>query len=111
MSIEAPQLPDKSVGEVRLASVSFAGRLDAGVTLTGTPTVTDATGDLTISSASVSTGNLTINGETVVTGDAVQFLVTGGTAGTTYPIRISCATTSSPAETVRGRVRLRVVAD
>lgn len=113
MSIEAPELPAMSVGEDRLAAVSFAGKLDSGVLLTGTPTVTEATGTLTLSSKAVSTGNLTINNETVLTGQAVQFLVDAGnaTAGTVYTIRIACATDSTPAETVRGRVRVRVVAD
>lgn len=126
--------PTMSAGATRLAAVSFAKDLDADALLTGTPTVTEvgkvtfdadgkmvldddglptyiASTDLTLSNKAVNTAQLTILGDAVAIGKAVQFLVTGTAAtikGNTYIISISCATTSSPAETLVWWALLRV---
>ncbi len=109
--ITAPQVQQKAASEVRNVAVSFAGKLDDGELLTGTPTVTVSPTGPTIASESVSAEALTINGESVAAGAAVQFRVSGGTAGVTYTITVSCATDASPAQTLRGKVTLEVVAD
>ena len=104
----APQIQCKTASEVRLVSVSFSGKLDENELLTGTPTVTDATGDLTLNNKAVNTAALKINRATVPVGEAVQFSVAGGTAGEQYIINILCSTDSSPAETLEQNVILEV---
>lgn len=112
MSITAPQIQVKAASEERNIAVSFAGRLDTGEVLTGTPLVVEVTStDLTISNKAVSTASLTIDGDTVPTAEAVQFKVTGGTAGTSYKIKITADTDSSPAQKLIGIVKLKVIAD
>ena len=106
----APQINHKTVSEVRNDAVSFAGKLDVGELLTGTPTIPAVT-DLTFSNKVVSTAALTINGVSVPIGEAVQFKVSGGVAGKRYTIQISCATDATPAQTLYGSVILDVEAD
>lgn len=108
MSSVVPERRTKTEDEVRNVAVDFTQELDSGELLAGTPTITESTGDLTISNKAVSTSSLTINGSTVATGGAVQFKVSGGTAGTTYTINIQCSTDSSPAQTVEADVELEV---
>lgn len=102
------QIQSKTVSETRNVAVSFAGVLDDGELLTGTPTVS-ATG-VTVSGAAVTSAAMTILGESVPAGEAVKFAVTGGTAGR-YVIAVTCATNSTPAQSLRGSVTLDVVAD
>lgn len=106
----APQQPTLAVGETRLFSVSFAGKLSTSETLTGTPTVTEqTTSDLTIANKAVSTTALTIDGETVAIGEAVQFTVAGQLAANSpYTVAITCGTTSTPAQTLKGYVTFLV---
>ena len=112
MSHKASQVHSKSVSAVRNISVSFAEPLDAGETLTGTPTaVEETTSDLTIASVAVSTSILTIDGNSVAIGEAITFNVTGGLAGREYAINITCGTTSTPAQTLTGEVTLCIDAD
>lgn len=111
MSI-ALQTQQKTASEVRNVAVSFAGKLDSGELLTGTPTVTEVTTtDLTFASQAVNTAALTINGVSTAIGRAAQFKVTGGTAGTTYEITVSCGTDATPAQTLYGTIKLKVVED
>lgn len=111
----APQIQTKKVSEVRNVAVSFSGKLDDGELLTGTPVVTDANSpspaELTFSNEAVNTSAKTINGISVPIGEAVQFKVAGGTAGKTYNINIVVTTDATPAQTLYGKVRLRVLAD
>lgn len=119
-TITSPELRAMSESEVRNAAVSFVGRLDAGETLTGTPTVTevDANGNtvspanLTFSNVGVNTAALTINGLSVAIGQAVQFNVTAG-AGLDgdYNINVKCGTNASPAQTLIVKCKLRVLSD
>ncbi len=97
--------------ETRAVKVSFADDLDSGELLTGTPTVAEiTTSDLTLANKAVSTGSLTILGKTVATGAAVQFTVTGGTAGTTYEVKITCGTDATPAQTLEAVVEIEFIA-
>ena len=109
MSTIARQVPCKEESEVRNVAVDFTDELDAGELLTGTPTVTEAT--LTIGNIAINTAPLTINGRTVAIGAAVQFNVSGGTATTTYDIKVSVDTDATPAQTLLTTCKLLVVPD
>lgn len=115
MTLEAPQTHVKTAGETRLCTVSFRDILSSGELLTGTPTVVEVTtSDLTLSSKAVNTAAVPVSDvypEQVAIGQAVQFLAAGGTAGTTYTIRVTCGTDASSAQTLSRRVRLKVVTD
>lgn len=105
----ATQIRSKGSQETRNVAVSYADKLEAGELLTGTPTITDSTGDLTLSNKVVSTGSLTINGVSVAAGAAVTFTVAGGTASTTYDIRIQCGTDATNAQTFDDHVQIEVL--
>ena len=109
-TIASPELHAKAVSEVRNVAVDFRGRLDDGELLSGTPTVTQAT--LVPTNVGVNVAEKKINGWTVAIGQAVQFQVpAGGTPSTVYTFQISCATNSTPAQTLRALVLMLVVAD
>lgn len=101
----------KTAGETRNVAVSFDDELDVDEQLTGTPTIVDVGGVLTLDNKVVSTAELEINDKTVAIGRAVQFSVEGGVAGTTYTVRITCTTTSTPTQTVIGKLYVKVVSD
>lgn len=102
----APQIRTISLGEARINSVDFTGKLDSGETLTGTPTITEVTTDsLALTSKSVSTAALVINGVEVPIGMAVQFKATPTVTGS-YKVDILCGT--SAGQTVEGRVLIQV---
>jgi hypothetical protein len=115
MSNKAPQVNEKTVSEIRNCAVSFAGKLDSGELLAGTPSVIDSATPspqtITISSVNINTEALTINGESVPAGEAVQFTVAGGTANTVYTLQASCGTDSSPAQALYGSLDLEVTPD
>lgn len=115
MGNKAPQINEKTVSEDRNCSISFAGKLDSGELLTGTPVITDCGAPspevLTFSNEAVNTAELTINGVTVPIGEAVQFKVIGGVANAKYTIKAQCGTDATPAQTLIGSVELRVKAD
>lgn len=94
------ELKPKSVAEVRNAVVDFQGKLSAGEILTGTPTVTSVPTGLTFANIAVNTVALTVNDVAVAIGEAVQFKVSGGTAGTRYTLVISAGTNATPAQTL-----------
>ncbi len=102
----APQRPRLTPNETRLFSVSFAGQLDSGELLTGTPLVTEeTTSNLTITNKALNTAVLTVNDVEVAIGQAVQFLVTGQLVATgAYKIRVKCGTDATPAQTIEGFV-------
>ena len=106
-----PKFVRKHVSEVRAVAVDFGAVLDSGELLTGTPTVTEATGGVTLGSKAVNTGSITVNGRTVITGQAVQFTITGGTAGTEYTVVVTCGTNATPAQTLIEVLRFKVIAD
>lgn len=109
---KAIQTQQKTASEIRNIAVSFTGKLDSGEACTGTPTITEVTtSDLTISNKVVSTAILVINGVSTPIGEAVQCSVTGGTAGTTYEIQIAAGTDSTPAQTMYGTIKLKVLED
>jgi len=112
MTHTAIEIPAKTVSEVLNAAVSFIGKLESAELLTGTPTVAEVTTtDLALSNKVVSTAALTISGVVVASGKAVQFAVSGGVAGVTYAVNVSCTTDSTPAQTLHGKVTFTVEAD
>ncbi len=102
------QLPEKLTTETVTGVVAFGGKLDDSELLTGTPTVTDTTGDLTMANVAVNTAAVESGAETIAIGRAVLFNVAGGTAGTTYTLTVTAGTDASPAQTVAYKVRLQV---
>ncbi len=102
MAIELKPDSTISVGASRILSIDLQKELTGDEVLTGTPTITEASGVLTLTNKAVSTAALTINGRACAIGKAVQCLVnaSAAVAGTTYTLTISVATDSSPAETL-----------
>ena len=99
----------KGAGETRNIAVDFRGKLRGSEKLTGTPTIVEVTTSaLTLTNKAVNVAALTILGETVGIGQALQVRVSGGTAGTDYSIKLTCATDSSPAQTVEDTITLGV---
>lgn len=101
------EVHSKYADAVEWVTISFASKLQTGVTLTGTPVLTDCTGELYFSNVKVNDDTLTISAntiheETVESGQAVQFLVASGTAGKSYDMKAVCSTTSDvvPAQTL-----------
>lgn len=104
------QVKAYDAAEVRLVVVSFDAVLEADETLTGTPTATDATTDLTLASKAVSSDAFVLYGRTIPAARCVQFTTTGGTAGTTYDIVVACGTTGGTAtQTVQTTIRVQVL--
>lgn len=82
-------------GAVRNVAVDFTGLLDDGETLSGTPTVTDDSGEFVLSNKQVSTTALVIRGNTVAIGKAVQFTVDrNGAADGEYELDIVASTSA-----------------
>ena len=108
---KCPQRACMTDAETRAVKVSFKDDLDTSELLTGTPTLTEiTTSDLTLANKAVNTAALTILGGTVAIGQAVQFTVTGGTAGTTYTIQITAGTDATPAQTLQAVVEIEFIA-
>jgi len=105
----AHQQHDILAGESRIISFDCRGVLDAGETLTGTPTVAEVgTADLSFSSESVSTAVLTINGVSVGMGLAAQCLVNAsGAEEGLYTLVITCST--SAGQTIKAYAKLMCV--
>ncbi|WP_455387616.1 hypothetical protein [Petrachloros mirabilis] len=100
MVIQLTEQPTISAGDTELMAVDFQDQLDSGELLTGTPTIAEqGTSALTITNKAVSTAALTINGRSCAIGQAVQCLISGQAAGTTYTVRITVSTDATPART------------
>lgn len=107
MTTRASDIESMSALEVRNVSVDMQGKLDEGETLTGTPTVTEATGDIALSNKQVNTSALTINDVAVAIGEAIQFTADpADDAEGVYTIYFSCGT--SEGQTVDGELLLRI---
>jgi len=96
MTIQAKQVQRKSSGETMQVRVSFDELLVDSDVLTGTPTAVEVTTtDLTISTVETNDAAVTILGKTIPIANAVMFLCAGGTAGTTYTMKITVSTVGS----------------
>lgn len=103
MPITLAQRRVASEGSTRIVRVNATRDLDDGASLTGTPTVVEVTtSDLTIANKQVNTATYSdsCTNATVAIGKAVEFTIAGGTSGTTYRIRVTVSTDSTPAETL-----------
>lgn len=103
MAIRLAQVHTVSAGSTRLVRINCTRDLDSGASLTGTPTIVEVTTTaLTLANKKVNTATYVESqtGDTVAIGKALEFTVTGGTAGSTYTIRATCSTNSTPAETL-----------
>jgi hypothetical protein len=103
MPITAQQQRTLSAGSTRIVRLNCTNDLDDGASLTGTPTVTEVTtSDLTIANKAVNSATYSdsVTQGTVAIGKAVICTVAGGTAGSTYTLRITVSTDSTPAETL-----------
>ena len=108
----ANQIGCKPAGATHTMKVDFTDSLKDGALLTGTPTVVEVTtSDLTLSNKAVNTAAVTIEGVTVAIGKAVLTTVAGGTANTTYTIKVTVSTDETAAQTFVTNYRLDVVAD
>ena len=93
-----------SAGATRMVSVSYLAWLEGlggTASLTGTPTVVEVTTSaLTLSDKAINSVALKINGKTNPVGKAVRFKVVtpSNGSGTTYRVRITATTDSTPAE-------------
>lgn len=110
------EVHEKYADAVEWVTISFAKKLPTGVKLTGTPVLTECTGDLYFSNARINDDVLTIsadtdNEETIASGQAVQFLVASGTAGRQYDMKAVCGTTSdvAPAQTLVQIAPLKII--
>lgn len=92
-NITAGTTYSKLASEVCGVAVSFVGKLRQGEVITGTPTVTAASGP-TFSTPVVNTGPIQILGETCPAGTAVTFTITGGTAAVDYLMTVTVTTSS-----------------
>ncbi len=102
----------KAASGIETLVVDFTDYLRSGETLTGTPTVVEVTTSaLTIDNKAVNSAAITKDGRTVAIGKGVVFRVQGGTAGTTYTIRVTVGTSATPARTKVWNVRLAITAD
>ena len=108
-SLTAPQLGEKYVVEVRRVAVSFAGLLDDGETLTGSPVITSLPGGVSISGEQLNGAAITVNGVSVAANEAALFLVSVGAADTFYDL--SVAVNSSNGQQFTRVVRLKVLAN
>lgn len=107
MTTRALQIESMSANEVRNVSVDMKGKLDVSETLSGTPTVTETTGDLALSSKQVNSAALEINRRTVAIGEAIQFTVDPDSdASGAYVVYVSCGT--SGGQTIDGEVIIEV---
>ena len=112
MTLEAPQRHFISVGDTDYIRVRFNDRLDDSEVLNGTPTMVEVTTtDLNLSSKTVLTSAYTdSDGVSVPANTAVACLVSGGNvANSAYTIRVTVATTSTPAKTLVRDIKLSFV--
>lgn len=107
----APQTYEIPAGATRNISVDCRGQLDEDEVITGTPTVEVSPEGPTVDNVKASTAALTILGESVPAGEAVQFRVSGLTAGVRYQFTITAETNASPAQTLVGGCIATGVAD
>ena len=107
-SLTAPQTGRKTPTSVYNVAVSLDLAMEEGLSLVGTPVLTVSPVGLTASSPAVTAAAKEILGKSVAAGRAVTFVASGGTAGTTYQVKVSCQNDADPAETVEGYVNIVV---
>jgi len=99
MTVHARQEHEIAKGATRTVSVSFAGKLESGEVLTGTPSVTAVSGSATVGSIARNSAAITVNGVSVATNKAVVFSVSALTQPR-VTLRVACGTDGSPSQTL-----------
>ena len=97
------------VGEIRNCAIDFSDVLDTDESFTGTVTIT-GTAAVTLDNKAISDSTLTINGREVDSGKAITYRVEGVSAAADIPIKVTCSTDASPAQTIIETVELTVEA-
>ena len=104
LSTSATRPKVKHSTENILFGVDFTALLQSGETLTGTPTVTNATVTtpaLTLGSPIVNTSAFTNDdGATVAIGTGVQVRISSGLSPTDYVLTVTCGTSNSNTRTM-----------
>ena len=112
MPVTAKQIYEKAKGGIRTCAVSFDNELDTDELFASGAFAAEITSsDLTIDNIQIGSAAKVINGVSVGASRWIAFRVSGGTAGTTYSIRVGGVTDASPAQTPTIIVRIKVVAD
>lgn len=100
---------NKRAAETRTFSHSLRHKMATDELLTGTPTVVEVgSSALTISSVGINEAERTISGFVALVSQAVEFTVAGGTAGTTYSLKITAVTDADAEQTLVELISLRV---
>jgi hypothetical protein len=90
-----PQTGFISPNEALVVGISFKGKLRAGETLSGSPTVTISPSDPTLSDTQRNTAEITLDGEVCAINEAVLVKLSGCTVNTDYVLTARCATNAS----------------
>lgn len=110
MAVLIETIREKGAGETRAVIVSFLNVLRGNDRLTGTPTVVEVTTSaLTLASKTLNSASEVVDDQVVPINAAVKFTVAGGSAGTTYKIKITVSSVNG--ETYVKVVRILVNAD
>ncbi len=98
--LTATDIRTKSAYEVLNGAIDFTSKMRSAEKLTGTPTVTATPTGLAFASVAVNTSAIEEDGFKADIGKAVQFSVSGGTAGIDYLISAKCGSDSTPAQSL-----------
>lgn len=100
----------KGTAEVRNIAIDFGAKLGPDELLTGTPVVVEVgSTDLTISHPLVINDIRSIGTRLAKANEAVEVIVAGGVAGTTYRLRATATTDATNPQTLVQEVELRTI--
>lgn len=97
MGVSAPQVNVMGISETLNAACNFANLLAAGEVISGTPTLADASSELTVASSdiAISSSAMIVNGTSAAIGQVVTFLVTASTVIGRYDLDITADSDSN----------------
>lgn len=97
LSIAATKVLVKGSTESVLFGFDFGPLLNAGETLTGTPTLSSSPSGLTIGTPAVKSTSWVdyLTGETIAANEGYQARISGGTAGSDYTLTATATTSDS----------------
>ena len=102
------EIPSKAVAEVRNGAISFDALLDTTEVVSTIASIAATPTGLTFSNQKVNDAVVDIKGSSVAIGRAVQFRVSGGSAGVLYTGVATVTTNATPAQTLTATFRLLV---
>jgi hypothetical protein len=98
-----------SDNQIRNVAIDFAGMLDEGETLSGTPQVEQVgASSLELTAAAVNTAIISINGRQVPVGEAVQFRVDATGVQPPATVRVDVIVNTTSGQVVDTRIALLV---